>query len=316
MKVFIILLLSFAGLTLCAQNNPIFGSGNASGSSVGCGYIGYPINNAIWGSGNGSGHSNTCQSVGYAMNNPIWGFGNSSGAAVTCAFVGAAINNSIWGYGSASGFSNTCAYTGYQINNGIWGFGQSSGADENCIGTLVPLPVTVLRFKAAVTAPHIVTISWTVATEINLDKYIIQRSYDMDLWQDVITVKAGSAFGTNRKYSIEDAFTNETKTIYYRLIPVDADGTSNRILYDVVSIDGLSLSVEYNNPVNGILRVAVPSASVLSVQLYSLQGMLIKEYIHSGSSATFDVTEVPSSCYIMHVTVNGESAGRFKIIKE
>jgi len=278
-------------------------------------------NNAIWGYGNNSGYTNTCAAVlGFPVSNGIWSSGNGSGAAGSCAArAGFPVSNGLWAYGGASGATNSCAArSGFPVSNGIWGYGTSSGANGYCLSPAVPLPVQVLSFKARLKNRSTVDLQWKVASELNLASYLVQRSYDMNTWSDAVNVLPKLSFGANGMYTAQDIASGNASTIYYRLIPIDADGTRNKMLYDVVRTDQLPSAVQYNNPVSESLNIAIPGTTDgrVSITLYTLQGSLVKEFEGSGSELSFNIADLPPSCYIVQVTVNGETAGRFKIIKQ
>ncbi len=110
----------------------------------------------------------------------------------------------------------------------------------------VPLPVELLNFDAVIQGENVLT-TWTTASEINNDYFVIQRSHDGINFQDV-----GSRLGSGNSsvtlyYSLLD-----TKPMaglsYYRLRQVDFDGTKTESPLVAVNFMGDNMLTVFPNP--------------------------------------------------------------------
>ena len=85
-------------------------------------------------------------------------------------------------------------------------------------------------------------LEWATEKELNLEKFVIQRSLDNVNWSTIGEVKSETGdSNTKRYYRFEDnnLFKNSISTFYYKLIIVDKSGQSKP--YDViVSLSGSS----------------------------------------------------------------------------
>lgn len=117
---------------------------------------------------------------------------------------------------------------------------------------LDPLPVTMVEFTAE-RIPQGALISWRTASEINNAFFRIQRSSDMNVWDDVDLVEGLGTSSVGKSYS----FVDPNPQTYYRIIQVDYDGKFE--MFGPVSIGNTlkfdELSVEL---VNGYFRIQAP----------------------------------------------------------
>ena len=69
-------------------------------------------------------------------------------------------------------------------------------------------------------------ITWQTASEMNADKFIIERSRDGAVWQEKGTIQAAGTTNQLSNYSFTDADVRDASVLYYRLSQVDFDGTT------------------------------------------------------------------------------------------
>jgi hypothetical protein len=85
-----------------------------------------------------------------------------------------------------------------------------------------PLPVELLSFDAQCADQDII-VRWTTASEHNTLNFIVQRSEEGTMWNDVQTVEAAGNSNTVLDYAIQDMGAARG-TKYYRLVQTDQDG--------------------------------------------------------------------------------------------
>ena len=153
-------------------------------------------------------------------------------------------------------------YTGGTLTGGnsgsrltIGGTTWWSGTDPPLIGpTIVSnsgfLPIELVEFNAIVNEDR-VEISWTTASEINNDYFIVEKSKDTFIWSKVIEAK-----GAGNSNIIINYFEIDNNPLmglfYYRLTQVDFDGKQEtfNIIPVENAIKGEGIMNIYPNPVN------------------------------------------------------------------
>ena len=112
------------------------------------------------------------------------------------------------------------------------------------------LPIELIDFNAIMNEDR-VEVSWTTASEINNDYFIVERSEDAMDWVEVIKVS-----GAGHSVSIIDYFEIDNEPLrglsYYRLTQVDFDGKQEtfNIIPVENAIKGEGIMNIYPNPVN------------------------------------------------------------------
>lgn len=130
-----------------------------------------------------------------------------------------------------------------------------SGTDPPLTGPAIVssngfLPVELIEFNAIMNEDR-VEITWTTASEINNDYFIIEKSEDVMEWIEVIKVS-----GAGHSVSIIDYFEIDNNPLrglsYYRLTQVDFDGEQEtfNIIPVENAIKGEGIMNIYPNPVN------------------------------------------------------------------
>jgi hypothetical protein len=87
------------------------------------------------------------------------------------------------------------------------------------------LPVELLDFKAVIVSNDII-IKWSTASQLNVDRFIIMKSYDGENWIIVDEVKGEGTTSSYNSYTINDSDLKIGR-IYYKLMEVTTDGHLN-----------------------------------------------------------------------------------------
>ncbi len=169
-----------------------------------------------------------------------------------------------------------------------FGFRQAGAAtpvctiDEIKVGlswTNAPLPISLVKFEATKLAEK-VKISWATATEVNNDKFIIERSADGENFEMVTEVRGAGNSRELNAYEVVDA--NPLKgTSYYRLTQYDFNGEFETFAPVAVSMEKGAMSVEHLAGSNELgaesmsLRVFSPLASDATISVRDLSGRTI-----------------------------------------
>ncbi|HAI75556.1 MAG TPA: hypothetical protein DCM08_04855, partial [Microscillaceae bacterium] len=179
--------------------------------------------------------------------------------------------------------------------------------------TQTSLPISLLNFDAKVTASNQVKINWQTATEINNDRFEIQRSANTDTWETVAQVKGA---GNSAQFLAYEATDNNPLPgiSYYRLKQIDLVGTfsySNIVGVNVLIINNLKI---YPNPTDQLITVENLTPGDHQCQLFDPAGSEVSGSVRfnriSDSKMTIDLQLLPSGVYILVVDTQ-----TFRIIK-
>jgi hypothetical protein len=139
------------------------------------------------------------------------------------------------------------------------------------------LPVILTKFESQA-EPRQIVLSWTTTSEINFDRFEIQRSADGRAFETIGSVK-GKGFNFNdleTNYSFSDLSPIAGKN-YYRLKSVDYDGYFEHSKIILATFEAAKLISVYPNPSNGvtigILLNFVPDEGS-AVEIYDNLGVL------------------------------------------
>lgn len=98
------------------------------------------------------------------------------------------------------------------------------------------LPVTWLYFTARANDSHEVALNWATASEINNDRFEIERSADGSSFEKIGTVNGNGNSVQTIEYSFKDT-TVQRGVYYYRLKQVDFDGRFEYSNISAASVD-------------------------------------------------------------------------------
>ncbi len=175
-----------------------------------------------------------------------------------------------------------------------------------------PLPVDgLIATKATVQSRNNCKVQWYTIAELNTDRFIIERSKDATIFQEVGTVKAGGATSSKMEYVFNDniADVQDANILYYRIKLKDVDGQetySNVISTDMILFDEVAV---YPSPFENTFTVSlnVKRATVMGVQLTDVTGrtVLTNSYRVDQGNSEFVITDLESlasGTYYLKVT--------------
>ncbi|MBC7936592.1 MAG: T9SS type A sorting domain-containing protein [Rhizobacter sp.] len=204
---------------------------------------------------------------------------------------------------------------GLSFSNGVapgTGFGSLAGDNplDNTGVTAITVtnttPVTLTDFNAALVKCRPV-LNWTTETEINSDRFEIERSsLNNSIWISVGVVTAGGNTSAKSQYSLIDRNLNgSSEAVLYRLKMIDKDGKYkySKIVPLVINCKTTQVDV-YPNPVQkGRLYVSLTGAGKYTeATLLSLSGQVIlKRKINNGTNY-LNTANIANGVYILNIT--------------
>ena len=224
----------------------------------------------------------------------------------------ATASTSTWVY-AAKGSDHSAEFKVASFSGG----GGGAGANN------LPLPVELLAFTATPAKQHTAMLRWTTATEINNNRFDIERSYDGRTFEVVGDVAGNGNSQHQIDYTYTDASVSKVqKTVYYRLKQVDFDGAFEYSDIRVVRFDALGNDMQlaaFPNPLNNELNVMVGLSNGESYQLEvtNLQGALIHQENHTYDNGIhkLNTSEWNSGMYIVEV-VSDRGSEHIKVMKK
>ncbi len=122
-----------------------------------------------------------------------------------------------------------------------------------------PLPVTMTTFTASLLQDKKVKLDWSTSMEINCSKYIIERSFDGNIFNEVASVAGNGTTSLYHFYSYTDDVSSVASSIiYYRIEEVDIDGKAS---YSKI------LPVVLNNETRQIIISPNPFSTYLNINM-------------------------------------------------
>ncbi len=180
-----------------------------------------------------------------------------------------------------------------------------------------PLPVTLTRFEGA-SRNGSVELAWSTASEINNDRFEIERSANGKTFTKVGEVKGAG----NSSALIDYAYTDRTAvsgTVYYRLKQVDTDNTSEYSKVIAVnhsaaaSSNAAAMSV-YPNPVtdgNVTIRFQKQIEGPATIKLVDMSGRVLHAQdlssVNSEVSMNLNGLGLRAGVYMISVSANGQN---------
>jgi hypothetical protein len=185
---------------------------------------------------------------------------------------------------------------------------------RNSLSPAIILPLLVTDFKVSV-INGMVLLNWSVADETDIERYVVEKSTDGNLYISPGYVAAKDQTGTT--YSFRDALANGLS--YYRLKLVDNDGSFN--YSPVITVNGKTTAqlTIYPNPAISSIILSYPQAlfNDSNIQLFSFDGKELMNFsVQKGSVQTgVDITGLVKGSYIA-VYRNGGTRQTAKFVKE
>jgi plastocyanin len=157
---------------------------------------------------------------------------------------------------------------------------QLSGCAPSYIAATVLVNSTVLPVRfVSTTAKKInsqVMVEWSVADEMDVRNYVVERSYDCINFEAVATVNYHAPASVTNKYSFTDNGQGSNK-ICYRIKQLDVNG--NYLYSSIVSVAGTvpKAQIQPNPFLQSIaVNTFLPSAQPIKIQLLDMSGRLIR----------------------------------------
>jgi len=161
------------------------------------------------------------------------------------------------------------------------------------------LPVSISSYAANLLADGTVSIAWKTASELNSNRFIVEKSIDGSTFTAIATVATNNASNING-YKVIDARAVEGVN-YYRLVQIDNDGRKQVFAVKTVTIVYKNQAISiYPNPLNGSkfsINFSKAVSAQKDVQLVNITGNVLfsGSYLIQGNSLEINLPVKPAS---------------------
>ncbi len=283
--------------------------------------------------------------------NLSWKTGNGVRRLVICK-AGSAVNslpidtvaytaNSVFGSGSNLGNNCFVVYNGTGSSCDVTGLNNTTSyyfaiVEYNGVSNIsnyntttyfnsgiVSLPVKWLSLNAKFINPANVLINWKTASEINNNKFEVEKSYDGNNWIKISEVKGAGNSNSIKSYNITDEIgsMNSNNILYYRIKQIDFDGNFSYSRVEKVAKITSEKVVVSPNPFTNFLNINIFSetGSSANITLLNNWGSKVINYeanliIGDNLIEIPEVQKLSNGIYILQIE-SGSNVQTFKCIK-
>ncbi|HXC05218.1 MAG TPA: arabinofuranosidase catalytic domain-containing protein [Bacteroidia bacterium] len=168
-----------------------------------------------------------------------------------------------------------------------------------------PLPVQWLFFTASPCEKD-VCLSWATATETNNAFFMLERSADAWVWEDVKRVNGAGNSSTVNRYQALDKMPLPNRS-YYRLRQTDFNGLTSYSNIVPVVFGGVAEPVFYPNPAQDLVYIQCEGKEIITVELSDLTGRSVMPVQHISlmqNQGTIDIHSLRPGIYHLRYTTD------------
>ncbi len=177
-------------------------------------------------------------------------------------------------------------------------------------------PVEFASFDGRAGADKVL-LNWSTASELNNDRFEVERSTDGREYMPIGNVKGHGTTEKSMQYEFVD-YAPKNGQNYYRLKQIDFDGQAHYSEVLNLNVTGLTFKVNmYPNPVRDFLQVTTTGGKVVNqLALYNLSGQLMQAPLREVEQDhwEFNVSELPSGTYFVKLEVEDADLPAQKIV--
>jgi hypothetical protein len=236
-----------------------------------------------------------------------WTLYNCSCGILTCGDI-----NTLTGSGLACG---TCYILKYQFElanctsfTTVWPYQNVPPSPTPC----TVLPIELLYFTAEMDNDKFVNLDWETAAEINIDKYILQRSSDGATFKELVRTEAIAKTG-GAKYAYRDNEKLDNGTYYYKLSAIEKDGSSHFEKIVAVTIeDGKEIIRFAPNPAQNNFEIIFGKSTLnvdTKMEIYNSYGERVSEenFIPTQNIKPVDISNLRPGLYYVNIITPASS---------
>ena len=203
-------------------------------------------------------------------------------------------------------------------NVSVWKAADGNYLGSGCLGCSLFLPIELVDFTVK-NNTNSIDINWSTASELNTERFLIERSVDGSKWETVASVNANGTNNTLISYKSSDE-KPVNGISYYRLKTVDKDQSSAYSKIESIERNAKDVFSIFPNPSKGIITINFSKeAKDLSYRVIDVTGKVIREAIKENleSKMTLDLSGLDKGLYFIDMAFsNGDQYNNNKLIIE
>jgi hypothetical protein len=185
------------------------------------------------------------------------------------------------------------------------------------------LPVDFVEVRADAVNNDI-DVKWTTATEVNNDRFVVEKSYDNKSFTEVGTVKGAVNSKVKIQYNFVDelaaknAINSGIDKVYYRINQIDISGKNEYSNTVVVHVNetmetGANTLTLFPNPASKFVSITQTlQQNIGELTITDLTGKVVYIKSETGFETTIDISSLQSGVYF----VKGENTKTYKLVVE
>ncbi len=143
----------------------------------------------------------------------------------------------------------------------------------------LPLPVTLLDIQASCTDQWYPALEWRTASEINNSHFVVQRSYDGQIWLDIWELPGAWNTSQVQTYSFYDHKETSGQRVYYRFHQIDFDWKSeySPIVTAHCQMENVMAMRLFPNPTSAqvVVELTAPTNKDMPLEIYDMNGKIV-----------------------------------------
>ncbi len=175
-----------------------------------------------------------------------------------------------------------------------------------------PLPVTYGNI-AATSHLEYSSIEWVTTSEENNSHFIIQKSYDGNMFFDIGSVAGNGNSAEAISYQFNDHQYERDQLVFYRIVQVDFDGKNNTSKI-VVLTPGHESLLQVVHKTQSSLLITSAGNDKTWIKVYSVDGKIIESQSTSNPTTLFSYDYLSPGVYLVHVQ-HGNELQTIKVIR-
>lgn len=175
------------------------------------------------------------------------------------------------------------------------------------------LPVKLLSFAGKAENGN-VKLNWSVASEINVERYEVQASTDGKTFTAIGNVQANGSTAATNNYTLTDAQLNGEKVKFYKLVTIDKDGKKSQSQVIKISLEAAANTISlYPVPANSYITVSSKTSinKTCTVEVYNYLGSKVMQVTQTapGNSFKINTSALPTGRYRLIIFNSNDKIG-------
>jgi hypothetical protein len=161
------------------------------------------------------------------------------------------------------------------------------------------LSVDFLDFNLRQLETEHVLLTWSTESEVNNNRFEIERSIDSRFWEKIGQVEPANQIGRSHNYAFTDIHPSKGMN-YYRLRQVDHDGSDTYSWIESINMESGNKTGVYPNPASDrIYFDQIPEGSMINI--FDAKGQLINKLDSMEIKGQLDISSFVSGVYLIQI---------------